>query len=445
MIPVDDLIPVSAERLVMGQVLYEPDVITKAAVRLKPEHFGDGRTRNAYETALDLWRKGGVVDLLTVTYAMHKGGWNLTDASTFLSECMYNVASTKHFDDHAAIVREHYGLRTLRIAGHEMVKGAVVGKDPVSLMSGLNVDFESATATESDDVNGAEIAYALLNTANKPKPIYLGMGPLDDLVFVMPDNFITLRAIAGAGKTAFLLSSVLNLLPARKVWFVSLEMSAADLMARALCQLAMVNIDSMMMDRLDNEQRDRLAKCANDYGHILKNLLIDNAGTMNIDVFRAKADHKVKNEKCELIVVDYAQLMDADAKRYPSQTERLEVISKSLRATARTLQVPILCVVHVNKEGVEHGTIQFEKDAHVRLSLSREPGKDIMEAEVLKNRNGKVGVAKINCLMQYGIVGRTTPPAWADRPDPAAPYNPRQGFDHNHVTPERDDSDFAPF
>jgi predicted ATP-dependent serine protease len=163
---------------------------------------------------------------------------------------------------------------------------------------------------------------------------------------------------------------------------------------------------------------------------------------MNVDVFRAKAEHKVRNEGCSLIVVDYAQLMDADAKRYPSQTERLEIISKSLRATARTLEVPILCVVHVNKEGVEHGTIQFEKDAHVRLALSREQGSDIMKAEVLKNRNGRVGMAEIPCVMRHGIVGRNTPPTWVDAP---RPYNPRQGFTPHPDNRIEPDSDIAPF
>jgi replicative DNA helicase len=442
MIPVQDLIPTSCERLVVGHVIYATDMVTKAAVKLKPEHFGDPRSREAYTACLELWRNGTAVDLITVAYQMQKAGHNLVESSTFLSECMYHVASTVHFDEHVAIVREHYGLRTLRIAGHHMMEGAVVGEDPVTLMSGLNVDFESASATDGDDVNGAEVAYALLNATDKPKPLYLGMGQLDELVFVMPDNFITLRAPAGVGKTAFLLSAVLNLLEQRKVWFVSLEMSANDLMARALCQLAMVDIDKMMMDRLTTEERERLAKAANEYAHILTNLSIDNAGTMNIDVFRAKAEHKVKNEKVGMIIIDYAQLMDADSKRYPNRTDQLEVISKGLRATARTLAVPILCVVHVNKDGVEHGSIQFEKDSHVRIALSREQGADTMKAEVLKNRNGRVGMAEIHCVMRHGIVGRSMAPAWATSAPAAAAPSQRTAFDPRRVQPERDDLPF---
>lgn len=438
MIPIEDLIPTSVERLVIGQVIYMPDTITRAAVKLRPEHFGDIMCRDAFQACLDLWRNGKAVDIMTATHELQRKGKNINTASVFLSECMYNVASTKHFDDHAAIIRENYGLRTLRLAGHTMMTGAQLGEDPTALMSGLNVDFESATSTESDDVDGAEVAYALLNQTDKPKPIYLGMGAMDDLVFVMPDNFLTLRAPAGVGKTAFLLSAVLNILTERKVWFVSLEMSAKDLMARALCQLAMVDIDRMMMDRLEDDERLLLAQCANDYGSILSNLKIDNAGTMNVDVFRAKAEHKVKHEGVGMIIIDYAQLMDADTKRYPHRTDQLESISKGIRATARTLNVPVLCVVHVNKEGVEHGSIQFEKDAHVRMGLSREQGSDVMRVEVLKNRNGRVGMTDIPCVMRHGIVGRTTPPSWVKG---AQRYDVRDGF----RTATKIDDDHAPF
>ncbi len=438
MIPIEDLVPVSAERIVIGQVIFKSDMITRAAVKLKAEHFGDPMSSQAFAACLELWRNGMNVDLITATHEMQKSGSALKDAAIFLSECMYNVASTANFDDHVAIIRENYGLRTLRRAGHAMATGAVMGEDPIALMSGLNVDFESASNTESDDVNGAEIAYALLNTTDKPKPMYLGMGKMDDLVFVMPDNFLTLRAPAGVGKTAFLLSAVLNVLDRYKVWFVSLEMSASDLMARALCQLAMVDISSMMMDRLMDDERERLAKCANDYGDILSNLKIDNAGTMNVDVFRAKAEHKVKHEGVKMIIIDYAQLMDADSKRYSNRTDQLEAISKGIRATARTLQVPILCVVHVNKDGVEHGSIQFEKDANVRMALSREQGQDVMTAEVLKNRNGRVGMTDIPCVMRYGIVGRTGPPSWAKNnytPEPFDVSGPFRNPD-NRIEPE---------
>ena len=422
MTPDTDLIAVDVEQIVMGQLLF-CDVTAKAARRLKVEHFGIRSHGTIYGTCLDLWREGTGIDLVTVTMRLKRmGRLDEVGGAVALAGFTNRVASPRHLDSHIDIMHEYAALRTLRRAGDTLRLGGV-GDDPMELISGLNASVQRATMADNDeDVDAGELAYALLNTNDKPKPIYLGMAGVDSLVFILPGNMVTIKAAAGVGKTAFVLSAVLNLLPVRKTWFVSLEMSAEELMTRALCQLAEVDIDLALIDRLTEQDRAKMAKAANDHaGLFSKQLNIDNSGEMNIDVFRAKAEHKVKNEGVGLIVIDYAQLMEADGKRYPSQVQQLEAISKGIRATGRTLGVPILCIVHVNKAGDEHGTIQFEKDAHVRLSLEREKGVEHMTVDVLKNRNGRVGMITTPCVMRHGIVGRNTPPDWSRSPDPPTP------------------------
>jgi len=419
MTPDTDLIAVDVEQIVLGQLLF-CDVTAKAARRLKVEHFGIPSHGTIYGTCLDLWREGTGVDLITVTMRLTRmGKLDEVGGTIALGGFTNRVASPRHLDDHIDIMHEYAALRTLRQAGDTLRLGGV-GDDPMELISGLNASVQRATMADNDeDVDAGELAYSLLNTNDKPKPIYLGMSGVDSLVFILPGNMVTIKAAAGVGKTAFVLSAVLNLLPVRKTWFVSLEMSADELMTRALCQLAEVDIDLALIDQLTEQDRGRMAKAANDHaGLFSKQLNIDNSGEMNIDVFRAKAEHKVKNEGVGLIVIDYAQLMEADAKRFPSQVQQLEAISKGIRAAGRTLGVPILCIVHVNKTGDEHGTIQFEKDAHVRLSLEREKGAETMTVDVMKNRNGRVGMVGTPCVMRHGIVGRNNPPDWSRTPDP---------------------------
>lgn len=415
MMPIDDLIPSEIERIAVGQVLYSHEVIVQAARQLKPEHFGDGPCRTVYATCLEMWRQGKGIDLLTVTVDLKRQGLlENVGGAYFLSSCMYRVAQTVNFDDHAEIIREYYGLRTLRKAGHQLTTGAVDGADPSELLGMLSVDVGKASMSDvSGDVNGAEVAFNLMNSTDKPKPIYLQIANLDNLVFIMPDNVVTIKGMAGSGKTAAVLSAVMNLLPIVKPWIVSIEMSAKELMMRALCQLAEVDIDAALRDQLEPEERERLARAATLNGDMLSRISIEDSGHMNIDVFRAQAQHKVQNEGVGLIVIDYAQLMDATTGKGDNSTKELELISKGIRATARTLKVPILCIVHVNKLGDEHGSIQFEKDAHVRLSISREQGSDMMTVDVLKNRNGRTGPISTPCKMQYGMVGRVTPPYWA--------------------------------
>jgi predicted ATP-dependent serine protease len=162
---------------------------------------------------------------------------------------------------------------------------------------------------------------------------------------------------------------------------------------------------------------------------------------MDIDTFMARAEHKVKSSGCELIVVDYAQLMEADPKRYPSQTLQLEAISKGFHKTARKLNVPMIVIVHVNKEGQDHGTKQFEKDAHVRVVLHYKRGELAMGIDVIKNRNGRTAMINTPCVMRHGIVGRNGPPHWAEGGGRIAPPKTNGPHPDNRI----DDDPNAPF
>ena len=416
MIPTDDLIASDAEQIVLGQLLIDREATSAAARILKADHFGVLTHRKVFEACLHLWRNGVGVDLLTATTELKRRG-ELEDIGGpyQLVQFTTRVASSIHLSDHCDILREMHALRTMRNAGDKLRSGTNVGADPAALLGSLNRDIELASfGDDGSNVNAAEVAYELMNGKEKPAPIYLGIANLDEFVFVLPGNMVTIRGSAGSGKTAMLLSVILNLLPRYKTWFPSLEMSATELMTRALCQLSMQDMDLALINRLDQRGREDMAKAASDHAAVLGRLTIDDGGTMNIDVFKAKAEHMVKNEGIGLIAIDYAQLMDADTKRFKNKTEELEAISKGIRATARTLNVPILCIVHVNKAGEDHGTAQFEKDAHVRIHLERDPGADTVRLDILKNRNGRVSMVETPCVMRHGIVGRVTPPEWAN-------------------------------
>lgn len=433
MIPTDDLIDIDAEQIVLGQLLIDRDATSAAARLLKADHFGGIAHRKVFDACLHLWRNGNGVDLLTATVELKRRG-ELTEVGGAYALVGFTrrVASTAHLNEHCAILREMHALRTMRQAGDRLRSGTNIGADPVALLGSLNADIEQASfGEEGANVNAAEVAYELMSGKERPTPMYLGVSRLDDFVFILPGNMITMRGAAGSGKTAFLLSVLLNHLPRHKTWFVSLEMPAKEVMTRALCQLSMQDMDVALIDRLDQRGREAMAVAASEYAGTLANLTINDSGTMNVDEFKAKAEDMVKNQKVELIAIDYAQLMSADSRKFKSKVEELEAISMGIRATARTLNVPILCIVHVNKQGEDHGTAQFEKDAHVRLHLQREGGSDTMTIDILKNRNGRVATIETPCIMRCGIVGRTTPPLWVEartssrpNPDPFTSQSP---------------------
>lgn len=433
-----DLIPFEVEKLVVGQVLYSPEVIGRAARMLKPEHFGDTECRTVYTCCLDLWRSDVAIDLVTVYTELRKRGEIELGEQTYrFGTYTYRVASTRNFEDHAAIVLDHFRRRTLIGASQAIERGIGEQSDTSEVIARIMEDVQRATVTTSEDaVSAAEVAYKLLNEP-RPKPMYLGMGELDNMVFLLPGNIVTIKGPAGSGKTAFMVSALLNVLPQVKTWIVSLEMNKEELTTRILCQLAETDISQALQDRLLPDEMDRMVAANEAFADMLHRFKIDPAETMGLDEFRAKAEHMVRREGTGLIVLDYAQLVEADHKRYPRQVEQLEAISKGIRAIARRLEIPIMVVVHISKDGTEHGSIQFEKDAHVRLSVEREQGSDHMAVNVLKNRNGTVGIANLNCRFRHGMVGRVTPPDWA----PSNVTTPRREPSH----PDNRHDPHAPF
>lgn len=411
------------EALVLGAMLIDPDATAKAASMVKSEHFPPDATREVFDACVSLWRDGVGVDLLTVTRKLRDGGkLDAVGGAWQVAEYARRVASSAHLEWHCAALREDFSLRVLREAGLKAAQGGGKGGDPSAIISSLSHELARAAVTDVDEgVNAGERAYELLNNPPKTNPIHLGIEGLDDMVFLLDGNMVTISADAGTGKTALVLSVILNLVDQRKTWFVSLEMSADEVVRRALAQIALVDIDRVMLDRLSDDERSRLGVAASTYAKMLSRILIHDSGSMSVDEFAAKAEHKVKHEGVRLIALDYAQLMDYDTKLWKTKADGFEAISKGIRAVGRKLNVPILCVVHVNKEGKEHGSIQFEKDAHVRLNLSREMGQPSMTVNILKNRNGRPGKTTVPCEMQWGIVGRQGPPHWTTGAKPQRP------------------------
>lgn len=405
----EDLNPQEAEQIVIGQVLFEPGCIARAAQLLRHDHFFSKSYAVTYAASYDLWREGTPVDIVSVVTELRKRGQlDFAGGPNGLAVSMSKVSQTGHLEHHAMIVRDYHGLRVLREAGKNLAAASTVSADPDELIAAINQSVQDAAGVDiASDVNAGERAYSMMNETERPPTYYLGMDCVDGLVFLRPGNVLTISAHSGVGKTAFVLCAILNNIERLKPWFVSLEMPADELITRALCQLARIDIQDAMEGHLNDAEKERMAKASIDHHPTLSRLDIDDSGWMSIDVFMAKAEHKVKNEGVGIIVLDYAQLMEADRKKYPNDVLQNEAISKGVRATARRLKVPILLVVHLNRHGEAHGSTQYEKDAHIRLKLERQPGAHSMNVEVVKNRNGRVGSVETPCDMRYGLIGKS--------------------------------------
>lgn len=431
----DQLHPVEAEDLVIGQVLYAPDCISRAAAILKPDHFFGEIHRIVFEAALDMWREAMPVDLVTMTHVLNKRGVLAKVGGTFqLVGWTRRVAQTIHLETHCGIVREQYGLRVIKDSARRL-ENVTMADDPDEVIALHGADLARASSADiGTDKNAGDLAYSMMNATNKPKALKLGMSGIDDLVSVLDDNMVVFTAPSGIGKTAAAMSAIMNILPERKPWVVSLEMSAEELMTRVLCGFAGVEISAAISNTLLEVDVDKMAKAANDHADLLARLDICDDEHMTIDQFRARADHKVKNEGVGIIAIDYGQLMGADPSQYKNTTEKHEIVSRGIKATTKALKVPIILIVQLNKDGDIYGSGQYEKDAHVVVRFYSPDGSSAMPYQVMKNRNGRTGKGTTPCDLAHGLVGRM----FDGFTGPLKPHP------DNRTTPKNDD-DVMPF
>jgi replicative DNA helicase len=247
-----------------------------------------------------------------------------------------------------------------------------------------------------------------------------GYAKLDDMTSgLQGGDLIVIAGRPSMGKTALALNiaefvAVDNGLP---VAIFSMEMSSTQLAMRMLGSIARVDQHKMRTGRLNDKEWGELSEAM---GKLHETpIYIDEGGALTALEVRARARRlKRQYSKLGLIVIDYLQLMSSTAQGENRATEISE-ISRSLKAMAKELDVPVVALSQLNRaleqrpnkrpqmaDLRESGAI--EQDADVILAIYRDevynpesPEKGVAEVNILKQRNGPIGVVKLTFLGQY--------------------------------------------
>jgi replicative DNA helicase len=243
-----------------------------------------------------------------------------------------------------------------------------------------------------------------------------GFRELDDMTNgLQPTDLIIVAARPGMGKTSFALNIAqhASLRSKKPVVVFSLEMSREQMALRMLCSEAKVDSQKLKSGKLDEYDWDKLAAASNRLSE--SPILIDDTAEATPLAIKAIARRIQQEHGLGLIVVDYLQLMRAASKRDNREQEIAE-ISRSLKAIAKDLDVPLIACAQLNRavEGRqskrplladlrESGSI--EQDADLVLFIYRDelynPKSDkngIAEISIAKHRNGPLTVQPIELV-----------------------------------------------
>jgi len=431
---VDRLPPQSleAEQAVLGAIILEGESITKAIEILSPDDFYREAHRKIYLAMLELFDKNEPIDLITLTeHLKDKGELEEVGGLSYLSTLATVVPTSANIRYHAKLVREKALLRSLIRACTEIATKIYEEPEDAEEMIDYaeKLIFEiSEKRTNTNFYQMKDVVkqtFKIIESMYERKAVITGVPSgfkdLDELTSgFQPGDLIIIGGRPGMGKTAFSLNIAqhVGVELGEPVAFFSLEMSKEQIAMRLLSSLAMVNASALRKGFISKRDWERLTDSAVRLSEAP--IYIDDSSQMSVLEIRAKARRlRMEKGKLSLIIIDYLQLMRSRT-AYDRREQEISEISRSLKAMAKELKVPVVALSQLNRS-VEKTTDRrptlanlresgaIEQDADVIIFLYRDEvynkknpaNKGKAEVIVAKQRNGPTDTVYLTFLSDY--------------------------------------------
>jgi len=435
---------IECENSVIGAMLLEPDKTEEALEILQDENcFLSEENRAVFRTIKYLISVGSPVDLPLVTQHLARTGMLENAGGHYrLTKLVMSVVSSAHVEQHALVVKQEYvGWEIIRIC-REAISRILEGEDRLEVLHDTQKQLSEILDGQNEATHPiSQIVKEVIDNLYKQKDnpgiltgIPTGIKKLDRITNGwQPTDIIILAARPGQGKTAKALHFAYSAAIAKKpVLFFSMEMSKNALTQRLVASVSRVPLTRIKRAELaDNEWT-----AVNDAANKIASLPIyfdDRGGLSNAQV-RAKARKLKKSKGISLIVIDYLQLMTVRDAKGKSREAQISEISRELKALAKDLELPIICLCQMNREIEkvkrkplssdlrESGSL--EQDASVVAFIHHEVVNGATETKLIitKNREGETDDIDIDFFPQIQ--------RWADRDDMSF-----QGYDRYDLKP----------
>lgn len=421
-----------AEQAVIGAMMMDKDAIMTAAEVISGEDFYQKAYQVLFEAMTELFNAGKPVDLVTLQdYLKEKDVPEEISSMEYVRDLLNLVPTSANVRYYAEIVREKATLRRMIKFNEETANACYLDNEPVDaiLERAEKGIFELAQRRDTGDyVPIKEIVLNVLDRIEKSSRqkgtvtgIPTGFLDLDyKLSGLQPSDLVLVAARPSMGKTAFVLNIAQHVAFRSKktVAIFSLEMSREQLVNRLFSLESQVDSQAIRTGNLKDSDWEKLIEGAGVIGR--SNLIIDDTPGISISEMRSKCRKYKLEHNLDLIIIDYLQLMTGSVgKRSESRQQEISEISRSLKALARELNVPVVALSQLSRavEGRpdkrpmlsdlrESGAI--EQDADVVMFIYRDDyynkdseKKGIAEIIIAKQRNGPIGTVELVWLPNY--------------------------------------------
>ena len=419
-----------AEQSVIGSMLLDRENIGKASELISGEDFYNKQYGVLFDTMCELNDGGKPVDLVTLQERLRtKDVPPEVSSLEFVKELLSAPLISANIKSYAEIVAEKAILRKLIRLNEDIANTCYAGKESLEyiLEDTEKRVFQLVQKRSTDSY--VPIRQVVMNAMDKIETAAKNHGNVTgiptgflDLDYrtagMQPSDLVLIAARPSMGKTAFELNLARHAAFKKglTVAIFSLEMSKEQLVNRMLSMESSVDAQKLRTGQMSDQEWEKLIESAGVIGK--SSLIIDDTPGIGIAELRSKCRKYKLEHNLSIIMIDYLQLMTGNGKTESRQQEISE-ISRSLKAVARELSVPVIAFSQLSRaveQRPDHRPIlsdlresgAIEQDADVVMFIYRDDyynhdseKKGIAEIIIAKQRNGPIGTIELAWLPEY--------------------------------------------
>ena len=423
---------IEAEQAVIGAMLMDKEAILTSSEIVGGDDFYQTAYGVIFEAIVEIYNEGKPVDLITLQNRLKDKKVPVEISSLeFVRDLVAAVPTSANVKYDAEIVAEKAMLRRLIKLNEEIENMCYLGKEPMEVVLETTEKkvFELVQKRNTGDF--VPIKQVVLNALDKIELASKNAGSVTgiptgflDLDYktagLQNSDLILVAARPSMGKTAFVLNiaQYVAFKANKSVAIFSLEMSKEQLVNRLFALEAQVDAQSLRTGNLKDSDWEKLIESAGTIGK--SKLMIDDTPGISISELRSKCRKMKLEHGLDLIIIDYLQLMTGRVGgRSESRQQEISEISRSLKAIARELNVPVIALSQLSRaveQRPDHRPMMsdlresgaIEQDADVVMFIYRDDyynkdtdKKGVAEIIIAKQRNGPIGTIELAWLPDY--------------------------------------------
>ncbi|RMH16670.1 MAG: replicative DNA helicase [Gammaproteobacteria bacterium] len=424
---------VEAEQAVLGGLMLDNECWTDISDQLTEDDFYRHEHRLIFAATAALSRKHTPFDVVTLSEYLEQSG-KLEEAGglAYLGTLARDTPSAANIAAYAKIVREHSVLRQLIHVGTEISNHAfnpenreiseLLDEAERQVLEISNLAQKGKHSFQQIDQVLTHLAQKIDDLSQQDSPITgleTGFADLDQLTAgLQKSDLIIVAGRPAMGKTSFAMNIAEHacIHGKKAVAIFSMEMPEDQIALRMVSSIGRIDQHKLRTGKLHDDDWPKVSEAM---GYLSESqLFIDDSAALTPMEVRARARRLARDVDLSLIVIDYLQLMQVPGMR-DNRVNEISEISRSLKALARELDVPVIALSQLNR-GLEQRPNKrpvmsdlresgaIEQDADLIMFIYRDevynedsPDKGIAEIIVGKHRNGPIGTRRLTFLGQY--------------------------------------------